>query len=178
RLQKVLEDTRPQVWEIQDRLRILQEKGCCRERPGQPVPKSQLLIRWMELHNRLQQKIQSTQKIRKNYERFQCNSTELEVWICRAQEQVQKWNSLSDSDPLNSRTILTQLTEFFKELEVRSAQKASAECAGTQILQLTDNEAPGLRRRLAQLEQEWMNLTSELPTLSQTQQQVRLMCLS
>ncbi|XP_016121442.1 nesprin-2-like, partial [Sinocyclocheilus grahami] len=126
----------------------------------------------MELHNRLQQKIQSTQKISKNYERFQCNSTELEVWICRAQEQVQKWNSLSDSDPLNSRTILTQLTEFFKELEVRSAQKASAECAGTQILQLTDNEAPGLHRRLAQLEQEWMNLTSELPTLSQTQQQL------
>lgn len=70
------------------------------------------------------------------------------------------------------------LQEFFKELELRSAQKASAECAVTQILKLTDNEAPGLRRRLAQLEQEWMNLTSELPTLSQTQQQVRLMCLS
>ncbi|XP_052390559.1 nesprin-2 isoform X4 [Carassius gibelio] len=172
RLQKVLEDTRPQVWEIQDRLRILQEKGCFRERPDQPVPTSQLLIRWMELQNRLQQKIRSTQKIRKNYERLQCNSTELEVWICHAQEQVQKWKTLSDSDPLNSRTILSQLTEFFEELEVRSAQKASAECAGTQLLQQTDSEAPGLRRRLAQLEQEWMNLTSELPALSQKQQQL------
>lgn len=64
------------------------------------------------------------------------------------------------------------LQEFFKELEVRSAQKASAERSGAQILQLTVSEAPGLRRRLAQLEQEWMNLTSELPALSQKQQQV------
>lgn len=70
------------------------------------------------------------------------------------------------------------LQEFFKELEGCSAQKASAERAGAQILQLTDSEAPGLRRRLAQLEQEWTNLSNVLPTLHQTQQQVRLLCLA
>lgn len=70
------------------------------------------------------------------------------------------------------------LQEFFKELEGRSAQKASAESAGAQILQLTDSEVPGLHRQLAQLEQEWTNLSNILPTLRQTQQQVRLMSLS
>ncbi len=73
---------------------------------------------------------------------------------------------------------LCVLQEFFKELEGRSAQKASAERTGAQILQLTDSEAPGLRRRLAQLEQEWTNLSNVLPTLNQTQQQVRLACLA
>ncbi|KAF4099427.1 hypothetical protein G5714_019553 [Onychostoma macrolepis] len=171
-LYKVLEDTRPQVWEIQDRLGILQKKGCFRERPGQTVPKSQVLLRWMELHSQLQQKIRSTQKIRKNYDRFQHDSTELEEWMRHAQEQVQKWNSFSDSGLLDSRTDFTQLMEFFKELEGRSAQKACAESAGAQILQLTDSEAPGLRRRLAQLEQEWTNLSNVLPILHQTQQQL------
>ncbi|XP_050993997.1 nesprin-2 isoform X3 [Labeo rohita] len=172
RLHEVLKDTRPQVWEIQDRLRILLKKGCYRERPGQPVLKSQLLLRWMELHNQLQQKIQSTQKTIKNYDRFQHDSAELEEWIRRAQEQVRKWNSSSDSGLVDFETVFTQLMEFFKELEVHSAQKASAESAGAQILQLTNSEAPGLRRQLAQLEQEWTNLTNELPTLHQAQQQL------
>ncbi|XP_016149734.1 nesprin-2-like [Sinocyclocheilus grahami] len=172
RLHKILGDTRPHVWEVQDRPRILQKKGCYPEQPDQTVPKSQLLLRWMELHNQIQQKIQSTQKIRKNYDRFQHDSTELEEWMCHAQEQVQKWNSFSDSGLLDSRIVFTQLMEFFKELQGRSAQKASAELSGAQILQLTDSEAPGLRRRLAQLEQEWSNLTNVLPTIHQTQQQL------
>ncbi|XDV42021.1 hypothetical protein PO909_010774 [Leuciscus waleckii] len=167
RLHKVLDDTRPQMWEIQDRLRTLQKKGCC-----QTSPKSRLLIRWKDLHNQLQQKIHSTQKIRKNYERFQHDSPELEEWMSCAHERVQKWNSFSDSGLLDSRIVLTQIMEFFRELGFRSAQKASAESAGMQILQLTDRKAPGLRRQLAQLEQEWMNLTNMLPTLHQTQQQM------
>ncbi|RXN16323.1 nesprin-2-like protein [Labeo rohita] len=100
------------------------------------------------------------------------DSAELEEWIRRAQEQVRKWNSSSDSGLVDFETVFTQLMEFFKELEVHSAQKASAESAGAQILQLTNSEAPGLRRQLAQLEQEWTNLTNELPTLHQAQQQL------
>lgn len=65
--------------------------------------------------------------------------------------------------------------EFFGELVVRSEQKASTERACAQILQLTESEAPGLRRQLAQLEKEWINLTNMLPSLHQTQQQVRIM---
>ncbi|XP_067239735.1 nesprin-2-like isoform X9 [Chanodichthys erythropterus] len=172
RLHKVLEDTRSEIWEIQDRLMALQKKGCCFEWPGQTFPKSRLLTRWKELHNQLQQKIQSTQKIRMNYERFQHDSTELEEWMSCAHERVQKWKSFSDSAQLDSRVVFTQLMEFFSDLVVRSTQKASAESAGMQILQLTESESPGLRRRLAQLEKEWTNLTSMLPTLHQTQQQL------
>lgn len=69
RLHKVLDDTRPQMWEIQDRLRTLQKKGCC-----QTSPNSRLLMRWKDLHNQLQQKIHSTQTFRKNYERFEKNT--------------------------------------------------------------------------------------------------------
>ncbi|KAK7133211.1 hypothetical protein R3I94_015172 [Phoxinus phoxinus] len=167
RLHKVLDDTRPQMWEIQDRLRTLQKKGCC-----QTSPKSRLLIRWKDLHNQLQQKIHSTQKIRKEYERFQRDSTELDEWMSCAHERVQKWNSFSDSGLLDSRIVLTQIMEFFKELVHRSAQKASAESAGMQILQLTNRKAPGLRRQLAQLEQEWTNLTNMLPSLHQRQQEM------
>ncbi|XP_077075807.1 nesprin-2a [Siphateles boraxobius] len=167
RLHKVLDDTRPQMWESQDRLRTLQKKGCC-----QTSPKSRLLIRWKDLHNQLQQKIHSTKKIRKNYERFQRDSTELEEWMSCAHERVQKWNSFSDSGLLDSRMVLTQIMEFFRVLVSRSAQRASAESTGMQILQLTDRKAPGLRRQLAQLEQKWTNLTNMLPTLHQTQQQM------
>ncbi|KAG1964264.1 nesprin-2 [Pimephales promelas] len=167
KLHKVLEDTRPQMWEFQDRLRTLQQKGFCLT-----CPKSRLLIRWKDLHNQLQQKMHSTQKIRKNYERFQRDSTELEEWMSCAHERVQKWNSFSDSGLLDSRIVLTQIMEFFREMVFRSAQKASAESTGVQILQLSERKAPGLRRQLAQLEHEWTNLTNMLPTLHQTQQQM------
>lgn len=80
RLHKVLEDTRPQVWEVQDRTRILQKKGCYPKWPGQTVSKSQLLLRWMELHNQIQQKIQSTQKIRKNYDRCEKSNNQIIIF--------------------------------------------------------------------------------------------------
>lgn len=41
--------------------------------------------------------------------RFQRDSTELEEWMRHAQEQLQKWNSFSDSGHLDSRTVCTQL---------------------------------------------------------------------
>ncbi|XP_051500897.1 nesprin-2-like [Myxocyprinus asiaticus] len=166
KLLKALEDMRPQVGEIQDQLRAPQNKGCCCEVPGKAVPRSRLLTCWQELHKQLEHKIHFTKKIMKNYDRFQHDSTELEEWMSSAHEKVQKLNSSSD------RFVLTQLMEFFKELEVRSALKLSATCAGTNILHLTDSEAPGLRRRLAQLEQGWMDMTSMLPTLHQTQQRL------
>lgn len=65
--------------------------------------------------------------------------------------------------------------EFFRELTIRSAQKASTVCAGTRILQLTDSET--LRRRLAQIEKGWINLNDMMPTLHQTQQQVQHLSL-
>lgn len=68
-LHKALEDMRPQVGEIHDQLRTLQNKGCCCERPGQTSPRSLLLTRWQNLHKQLERNIQSTKTIRKNYER-------------------------------------------------------------------------------------------------------------
>lgn len=41
--------------------------------------------------------------------RFQRDSTELEEWMSCAHERVQKWNSFSDSAPLDSRVVFTQL---------------------------------------------------------------------
>ncbi|XP_056337531.1 nesprin-2 isoform X2 [Danio aesculapii] len=169
KLHKILEDTSPQVWEIQDRLRSLQKQGYCCERKFQTFSKSPLLMHWKHLHNQLQQKIQSTQKIRMSYERFQRDSTELEEWMRCAHEYLQKWKSFSGSDTPESRTAFTQLMEFFKDLELRSAQKVSAESTGTQILQLTESEAPGLWTRLTKLQEEWTKLTSVLPSLQQTQ---------
>nr|XP_021324291.1 nesprin-2-like isoform X1 [Danio rerio] len=172
KLHKILEDTCSQVWETEDCLRSLQKQGYCCERKFQTVSKSPLLMHWKHLHNQLQQKIQSTQKIRMNYERFQRDSTELEEWMRCAHEQLQKWKSFSGSDTPESRMAFTQLMEFFKDLEVRSAQKVSAESTGTQILQLTNSEAPDLRTRLANLQEEWTKLTSVLPALQQTQQEL------
>ncbi|XP_051511030.1 LOW QUALITY PROTEIN: nesprin-2-like [Myxocyprinus asiaticus] len=164
RLHKALEDIRPQVGEIQDQLRALKNKGCFCEVPGPTVPRSRLLTRWQELNKQLEHKMQSTKKIMKNYDRFQHDSTELEKWMSSAHEKIQKWNTLSD------RFVLTQLKDFFRELEMRSAQKVTAICTGTHTLHLTDSEAPGLHRRLAQIEQGWTDLTNMLPTLHQTQQ--------
>lgn len=46
--------------------------------------------------------------------RFQHDSTELEEWMRHAQEQVQKWNSFSDSGPLDSLTqLMVSIIRFF-----------------------------------------------------------------
>ncbi|TRY94947.1 hypothetical protein DNTS_013096, partial [Danionella cerebrum] len=155
---KVLEDMSPEMW-------VLQKTDLGQ---GQTFPSSPLKIRWKKLHDQLQQKIHTTQKLKNTYERFQLYSAELEEWMKQARERLQQWTESSNSDPL----LYSKLVEFFKGLEVHSTQKVSAERAGTQVLQLSDSEAVGLRRGLARLEQEWTNLTDMLPKLQLTIKQL------
>ncbi|KAI2651915.1 Nesprin-2 [Labeo rohita] len=188
RLHEVLKDTRPQVWEIQDRLRILLKKGCYRERPGQPVLKSQLLLRWMELHNQLQQKIQSTQKTIKNYDRFQHDSAELEEWIRRAQEQVRKWNSSSDSGLVDFETLLTNqtdsqilanLTSWLKHVEKRLEDESSGfvEEAGSLNEPTNRSEHILFAEQLGALNLSWLILQGKIESKASADREKRLCCM-
>lgn len=64
------------------------------------------------------------------------------------------------------------LQNFFKELESRSVQKATAVRAGSQSVQLSDIEPPELHKHLVQLEQHWTELTNTVPSVQHTLQQV------
>ncbi|KAF4070784.1 hypothetical protein AMELA_G00277550 [Ameiurus melas] len=164
-LQRLHKDVRPQ-------LELLQALVLFPERVNHTGPVSELQTNWLALHRQLEQEIQRTKEMQVNYDRFQCSSSELEVWMASALANVHMWNNLCDPNPQDSEFILPNIMNFFKELESRSVQKATAVRAGTQVLQLSDTEAPELRQHLFQLEQDWTELTNAAPSVQHTLQQL------
>ncbi|MCI4389446.1 hypothetical protein PGIGA_G00098050 [Pangasianodon gigas] len=164
-LQRLLEDSRPQ-------LELLQAQGLFPERVNHAGPISELQNNWLVLHRQLEHEIQRTKEMQVSYDRFICNSSELEVWIASVLANVQLWNNLCDPNPHDSEFLLPNIMNFFKELERRSVQKATAVRAGTQVLQLSDTEAPELRQHLVQLEKDWTELTNAVPSVQHTLQQL------
>ncbi|KAK3542505.1 hypothetical protein QTP86_027710 [Hemibagrus guttatus] len=164
-LQRLLEDSRPQ-------LEMLQAQALFPERVNHAGPISELQNNWLALHRQLGQEIQRTQEMQVSYNRFQCSSAELEVWIASALANAEMWNNLCEPNPQDSECLLSNIMNFFKELESRSVQKASAVRAGTQVLQLSDTEAHELRQHLFQLEKDWTELTNAVPSVQCTVQQL------
>ncbi|XP_017539502.1 nesprin-2 isoform X2 [Pygocentrus nattereri] len=167
-----LKENRPQLGLLQDFSRTLQTQGSYWERAGLPGPGEGLQANWRAFRRRLEHEIQRTKEMRVNYDRFQSSSAELEAWMETARVQVQKCNSIFDSNPSDSKHLLPKLMEFCRELESKSVLKAAAVRAGTQILQLSDNNAPELHKHLTQLEQDWTELSSTLPSVQHTLQQL------
>ncbi|KAK2864041.1 hypothetical protein Q7C36_003195 [Tachysurus vachellii] len=165
RLQRLLEDNRPQ-------LELLQAQALFPERVNHAGPISELQDNWLALHRQLEQELQHTQVMQVSYKRFQCTSAELEVWIASAVTNVQLWNNLRDPNPQDSECLLLNIMNFFKELESRSAQKASAVRAGTQVQQLSDTEDNEIRQHLFQIEKDWTELTNAVPSVQCTLQQL------
>ncbi|XP_036438507.1 LOW QUALITY PROTEIN: nesprin-2 [Colossoma macropomum] len=170
--QGMLEESRPQLGLLQDLSRTLQAQGSYWERAGLPGPGEGLQANWRAFCRRLEHEIQLTKEMRVNYARFQSSSAELEAWMETAHAQVQKCNSIFDSNPQDSKLLLPKLMEFCRELESKSVQKAAAVRAGTQILQLSDSNAPELHKHLTQLEQDWTELSNTLPSVQYTLQQL------
>ncbi|GAA6103692.1 nesprin-2 [Tachysurus ichikawai] len=164
-LQRLLKDSRPQ-------LELLQAQALFPERVNHAGPISELQANWLALHRQLEQELQHTQVMQVSYKRFQCTSAELEVWIASAVTNVQLWNSLCDPNPLDSECLLLNIMNFFKELESRSVQKASAVRAGTQVQQLSDTDANEIRQHLFQLEKDWTELTNAVPSIQCALQQL------
>ncbi|XP_058234972.1 nesprin-1 isoform X2 [Hemibagrus wyckioides] len=164
-LQKLLEDSRPQ-------LEMLQAQALFPETVNHAGPISELQNNWLALHRQLEQEIQRTQEMQVSYNRFQCSSAELEAWIASALATAQMWNNLCDPTPQDSESLLSNIMNFFKELESQSVQKANAVRAGTQVLQLSDTEAHELRQHLFQLEKDWTELTNAVPSVQCKLQQL------
>ncbi|KAL6486315.1 hypothetical protein MHYP_G00057070 [Metynnis hypsauchen] len=171
-LQGRLKENRPQLGLLQDLSRTLQTQGSYWERAGLPGPGEGLQANWRAFCRRLEHEIQRTKEMRVNYDRFQSSSAELEAWMETARAQVQKCNSIFDSNPSDSKHLLPKLMEFCRELDSKSVLKAAAVRAGTQILQLSDNDAPELHKHLTQLEQDWTELSNTLPSVQHTLQQL------
>lgn len=71
-----------------------------------------------------------------------------------------------------SRCLNHFLQEFSKELDDKSSLKAVVVSTGSQLLHLKEADTATLRAALAQLEQKWTTLVTQLPDIQEKLHQV------
>uniref|UniRef100_A0A8C8GUS6 Spectrin repeat containing, nuclear envelope 2b n=1 Tax=Oncorhynchus tshawytscha TaxID=74940 RepID=A0A8C8GUS6_ONCTS len=184
KMRAVLDESGAKFSRMQEQGRWLKEAGC----QGVGVFGCGLEARWTTFHFRLEQQRISTDRNRKLWIRFSRDFVALSKWIGGAREHINSWitftltaNQEQELKPIHSH--LNQYMDFTKELEVRSALKASVITTGTQLLQLREAEtapepqsaAPepcSVQTQLRQIEQDWAGILSDIPAVQQTLHQL------
>ncbi|XP_057679167.1 nesprin-1 isoform X3 [Corythoichthys intestinalis] len=139
-----------------------------------------LELRWRRLRSRVEEKVQHWSDIWERWVRFQTDFASVSKWLLDANKHLTIWSELStDASHVNQENVckgFIKLLDFSIEMESMSAIKKSTSREATQLLHLREMECPGLRGCLAELEDTWCKVTSDLANIQdQLQQKLLLM---
>uniref|UniRef100_A0A671L7J1 KASH domain-containing protein n=1 Tax=Sinocyclocheilus anshuiensis TaxID=1608454 RepID=A0A671L7J1_9TELE len=140
----VLEQNRP-------RISLVLDEGC---RQQEQISSSEIYIyilgvstarleqRLAALQRKVEQGIHSTLHLKKLWNRYQSDSEALNEWMGRARESLHTWRDhmTTAEQEVDTLSHFQHFTEFVKELEVKSALKASVISSGSLILLLGERE--------------------------------------
>ncbi|XP_037652752.1 nesprin-2-like isoform X2 [Sebastes umbrosus] len=159
----------------------LREAGC----RGAGVSTSELEERWRALHKKIEHQRSHVDRNRKLRSRFSRDSAVLADWMSGARELIDKCRQLSVSaeeetdDEQQRREHFLQFVALTKELEAKSGLKVSVIGAGTQLLQLreedgnketslsqtSDPDLCSVPSQLRQVELDWSGLLADVPVV-------------
>ncbi|KAJ8290336.1 hypothetical protein GJAV_G00011560 [Gymnothorax javanicus] len=163
----VLEESGPRLCLVLELGRRLQAVG---RRRDVATAMRELEARWSAVQRRVEQDVLRVERLRRIWNRFRRDSLALSEWMGPARERVQLWKLRSVTVPQDLEQIrshLSQFLEFYKEVEARSALKASVISTGTRLLLLKDTDAAALQMQLTLVEQGWAQLQSTLPAIQE-----------
>ncbi|XP_005399199.1 PREDICTED: nesprin-2 isoform X3 [Chinchilla lanigera] len=105
------------------------------------------------------------------------DSDELTKWLESSQQTLNYWKeqSLNVSQDLDTiRSNIKKFFEFSKEVDEKSSLKTAVLSTGNQLLHLKETDTATLRAALAQFEQKWTLLITQLPDIQEKLHQLQM----
>ncbi|KAM6202620.1 nesprin-2 [Rhynchocyon petersi] len=139
----------------------------CPELEGQI---SKLEEQWLSLNKKLDHELHRLQTLLKHLISYNKDSDELTKWLESSQQTLNYWKeqSLNVSQDLDTiRNNINNFFEFSKEVDKKSSLKTAVLSTGNQLLHLKEADTATLRASLAQFEQKWTMLITQLPDIQE-----------
>ncbi|XP_044915977.1 nesprin-2 isoform X3 [Felis catus] len=146
----------------------------CPELEGQIV---KLEEQWLALNKKIDHELHRLQTLLKHLLSYNRDSDQLTKWLESSQQTLNYWKeqSLNVSQDLDTiRSNINSFFEFSKELDDKSSLKTAVISTGNQLLHLKEADTATLRASLAQFEQKWTTLITQLPDIQEKLHQLQM----
>ncbi|XP_006891859.1 PREDICTED: nesprin-2 [Elephantulus edwardii] len=138
---------------------------------------SKLEEQWLSLNKKIDHELHRLQTLLKHLISYNKDSDELTKWLESSQQTLNYWKeqSLNVSQDLDTiRSNISNFFEFSKEVDKKSSLKTAVVSTGNQLLHLKEADTATLRASLAQFEQKWTTLITQLPDIQEKLHQLQM----
>ncbi|XP_073923916.1 nesprin-2 isoform X5 [Castor canadensis] len=132
---------------------------------------------WLSLNKKIDHELHRLQTLLKHLRSYNRDSDELTKWLESSQQILNYWKeqSLNVSQDLGTiRNNIDKFFEFSKEADEKSSLKTAVISTGNQLLHLKEADTATLRASLAQFEQKWTVLITQLPDIQEKLHQLQM----
>ncbi|PNI83755.1 SYNE2 isoform 5 [Pan troglodytes] len=146
----------------------------CPELEGQIA---KLEEQWLSLNKKIDHELHRLQALLKHLLSYNRDSDQLTKWLESSQHTLNYWKeqSLNVSQDLDTiRSNIDNFFEFSKEVDEKSSLKTAVISIGNQLLHLKETDTATLRASLAQFEQKWTMLITQLPDIQEKLHQLQM----
>ncbi|XP_070325555.1 nesprin-2 isoform X5 [Odocoileus virginianus] len=146
----------------------------CPELEGQIA---KLEEQWLSLNKKIDHELHRLQTLLKHLLSYNRDSDQLTKWLESSQQTLNYWKeqSLNVSQDLDTiRSNINNFFEFSKEVDEKSSLKTAVLSTGNQLLHLKEADTATLRASLAQFEQKWTVLITQLPDIQEKLHQLQM----
>ncbi|KAI4540669.1 hypothetical protein MG293_009710 [Ovis ammon polii] len=146
----------------------------CPELEGQIA---KLEEQWLSLNKKIDHELHRLQTLLKHLLSYNRDSDQLTKWLESSQQTLNYWKeqSLNVSQDLDTiRSNINNFFEFSKEVDEKSSLKTAVLSTGNQLLHLKEADTATLRASLAQFEQKWTMLITQLPDIQEKLHQLQM----
>ncbi|XP_036887040.1 nesprin-2 isoform X2 [Sturnira hondurensis] len=146
----------------------------CPELEGQIA---KLEEQWLSLNKKIDHELHRLQTLLKHLISYNRDSDQLTKWLEASQQTLNYWKeqSLNVSQDLDTiRSNIDSFFEFSKELDEKSSLKTAVLSTGNQLLHLKEADTATLRASLAQFEQKWTMVITQLPDIQEKLHQLQM----
>ncbi|XP_070274716.1 nesprin-2 isoform X3 [Myotis yumanensis] len=146
----------------------------CPELEGQIA---KLEEQWLALNKKIDHELHRLQTLLKHLLSYHRDADQLTKWLESSQQTLNYWKEQSLNVSQDLDTIRSNIDRFFafsKELDEKSSLKTAVLSTGNQLLHLKEADAAALRAALAQFEQRWTVLVTQLPGIQEKLHQLQM----
>ncbi|XP_055989127.1 nesprin-2 isoform X2 [Sorex fumeus] len=132
---------------------------------------------WLSLNKKIDHELHRLQALLKHLLSYNRDSDQLTKWLDSSQQTLNYWKeqSLNVTQDLDTvRSNINKFFEFSKELDEKTSLKTSVISTGNQLLHLKEADTATLRASLAQFEQKWTMLITQLPDIQEKLHQLQM----
>ncbi|XP_039098054.1 nesprin-2 isoform X2 [Hyaena hyaena] len=173
-IKRNIDDKHARLYQTLNEGKELVASVSCPELEGQIA---KLEEQWLALNKKIDHELHRLQTLLKHLLSYNRDSDQLTKWLESSQQTLNYWKeqSLNVSQDLDTiRSNINKFFEFSKELDDKSSLKTTVISTGNQLLHLKEADTATLRASLAQFEQKWTMLVTQLPDIQEKLHQLQM----